>query len=384
MAATELWRCATAHTRRVLALLRSHRVAPAAQVLAVLGTALAATEAPAATLPEDQAEAMVHIYDADGLRATGPAVLVRKKLGSNVSLQGSYYVDQVSSASIDVVTTASPFKETRKEYTVGADYLVRDSILSVSTTHSSEPDYVARTVNVDVSQDMFGGMTTVALGYSRGSDNVGRKDVGFFDQARHWRYRLGVTQILSPTWLMTLNGEVVSDDGYLANPYRSARVGGAFVPENDPRTRSSRAVRVGTTATLAPGSAVHGGYRYFWDNWAIRAHTLEGGYSRYFGDKFLADWTVRLHSQGKALFYSDNALVDTVYLSRNRQLSTFKNLGLGAKLTYSAGKVGEYDVKLSAAYELLHFKYSDFTDIRTGNAYALNAHILQLFASATF
>ncbi len=384
MAATEVWRSAAAHARRVLSLLRRRRLAPPAHVVALLGTALAGTEAHAVTLPEDQAEAMVHIYDADGLRATGPAVLVRKKLGSAVSLHGTYYVDQVSSASIDVVTTASPFKETRKEYTVGGDYLVRDSIVSVSTTQSSESDYKARTVNADVSQDMFGGMTTVSLGYSRGTDNVGRKDVGFFDHARHWRYRLGVTQILSPTWLMTLNGEVVSDDGYLGNPYRSARVGGAFVPENDPRTRSSRALRVGATGTLAPGSAVHGAYRYFWDNWAIRAHTLEGGYSRYFGDKILADWTVRLHSQSKALFYSDNALVDTVYLSRNRQLSTFKNIGLGAKLTYASGKVGDYDVKLSAAYELLHFKYSDFTDIRTGQAYALNAHILQLFASATF
>nr|WP_255719215.1 DUF3570 domain-containing protein [Pelomonas sp. P8] len=365
-------------------MLRRRGVPRPAHVVALLGTALSATGGHAATLPEDQAEAMVHVYDADGLRASGPAVLVRKKLGASVSLHGSYYIDQVSSASIDVVTTASPFKETRKEYTVGGDYLVRDSILSVSATRSTEPDYAATTLNVDVSQDMFGGMTTVALGYSRGTDDVGRKDVGFFDHARHWRYRLGVTQILSPTWLMSVNAEVVSDDGYLGNPYRSARIGGAFVPENDPRTRSSRAVKFGATGALAPGSAVHGEYRYFWDNWAIRAHTLEGGYSRYFGDRYLAEGTVRLHSQSKALFYSDNAVADTVYLSRNRQLSTFKSLGLGGKLTYSAGKVGDYEVKLSAAYELLHFKYSDFTDLRSGKAYALNAHILQLFASATF
>lgn len=384
MAATSLCRSAAEHLLRVLAMLKRRRGPQPAHVMALLGSALAGAEVHAVALPEDQAEAMVHIYDADGLRATGPAVLVRKKLGTAVSLHGNYYIDQVSSASIDVVTTASPFKESRKEYTLGGDYVYRDSMVSVSTYRSSEPDYVARAFNVDVSQDMFGGMTTVALGYSRGTDDVGRKDVGFFDHARHWRYRLGVTQILSPTWLMTLNGEVVSDDGYLGSPYRSARIGGAFVPENNPRTRSSRAVKVGATGALAPGSAVHGGYRYYWDTWAIRAHTLEGGYSRYFGDKYLADWTVRVHSQSKALFYSDNAVVDNVYLSRNRQLSTFKSLGLGGKLTYAAGKVGEYDVKLTAAYELLHFKYSDYTDIRSGKAYALNAHILQLFASATF
>lgn len=377
MAATDL-------RRRVLALVRGCGVCRPARAAALLGSALAAGQAHAVALPEDQAEALIHIYDADGLRATGPAVLVRKKVGASVSLQGSFYIDQVSSASIDVVTTASPFKETRKEVSVGGDYVYRDSLISVSTSRSAEPDYVARAVNVDVSQDMFGGMTTVALGYSRGTDDVGRKDVGFFDHARHWRYRLGLTQILSPTWLMTLNGEVVSDDGFLGSPYRSARVGGAFVPENNPRTRSSRAVRVGAAGTMAPGSAVRAGYRYYWDNWAIRAHTLEGGYSRYVGDKFLVDGTVRLHSQSKALFYSDNALADTLYLSRNRQLGTFKSLSLGGKLTYTAAKLGEYDVKLGAAYELVHFKYSDFTDLRTGKLYALNAHVLQLFASATF
>ena len=52
------------------------------RAVALLGTALVGAEAGAVTLPDDQAEAMVHIYEADGLRATGPAVLVRKKLNT--------------------------------------------------------------------------------------------------------------------------------------------------------------------------------------------------------------------------------------------------------------------------------------------------------------
>ena len=32
-----------------------------------------------------------------------------------------------------------------------------------------------------------GGLSRIV---SRGTDDVGRKDAGFFDQARHWRYRL--------------------------------------------------------------------------------------------------------------------------------------------------------------------------------------------------
>ena len=51
--------------------------------------------------------------------AQGPAVLVRKSMLDRVSLSGSYYVDAVSNASIDVVTTASKYKETRNQGDVG-------------------------------------------------------------------------------------------------------------------------------------------------------------------------------------------------------------------------------------------------------------------------
>ena len=72
-------------------------------------------------------------------------------------------------------------------------------------------------------------------------------------------------------------------------------------------------------------------------------------------------------------------------VSRNRQLSTFDSIGLGAKLAYTLRKVpGRYEVKLNGGYEFVRFKYSDFTDIRTGSAYGFNANVLQLYVSATF
>ena len=70
--------------------------------------------------PRTRAEAMFHVYNGGGVTATGPALLVRKSLADTVSLSGSYYVDAVSNASIDVVTTASPYKETRTAYGLGA------------------------------------------------------------------------------------------------------------------------------------------------------------------------------------------------------------------------------------------------------------------------
>jgi hypothetical protein len=356
------------------------------RLAALLGSLLAVGGARAIELPEDSAEAMVHNYNGGGVVANGPAFLVRKSVADNLSLNGTYYVDAVSNASIDVVTTASKFHETRIEYGLGADYVYRDSKISLSTTSSHEPDYVANTTSLDVAQEVFGGMTTINLGFTRGADWVGKhNDPEFSDTAKHWQYRLGATQILTKNWVMSANVEAIADDGFLSSPYRVARVFGAAVPENDPRTRSSRAVDFRVVGDLGSHDAMHAQYRYFWDTWGIKANTFELGYSRYFGDSWLADVYLRYYEQGHALFYSDNAQTETLYVSRNRQLSTFHSDGIGTKVAYTWKKVpGKYEVKANVAYEFTSFKYSDFTDIRTGNLYAYNANVVQLFVTASF
>jgi hypothetical protein len=360
--------------------------AAAAHVLGVLAGVLASGSARAVELPEDRADVMYHYYDGAGTKASGPAVLVRKSLADKVSLSGAYYLDMVSNASIDVVTTASPYKETRREETLGLDYVYRDASITLSASNSSEPDYRARSAGIDVSQEVFGGLTTIALGYTRGWDKVGQKGVGFFDNATHWRYRLGATQILTPRILMSANFEAVSDDGFLGSPYRVARVFGAAVPERNPRTRTSRSTQLRLIGDLGSHDALRAEYRYFWDTWAIHANTFEVGYSRYFGgDRWLGDAYLRYYTQGHALFYSDNATSETTYVSRNRQLSSFKSYGLGTRVAYSAKRVpGKYEIKLNGALERARFNFNDFTDVRNGSRYSYDATIVQLFVSATF
>ena len=357
-----------------------------ARAAGVLGGVLAAGTGRAVTLPEDSAEAMLHVYKGGGLTASGPALLVRKSMADKVSLSASYYVDAVSSASIDVVTTASPYKETRKEVGFGADYVVRDSQITLSASNSKEPDYQVSSAGIDVSQETFGGMTTVTMGTTRSTDKVGRKgNSGYFDGVTHWQYRLGVTQILTPRWLMSANFEAIADDGFLASPYRVARVFGAAVPERLPRTRSSRAIALRTTVDLGSRDALHGQYRYFWDNWDVKAHTVEAGYRRYLRDRWLGDATVRLYTQDKALFYSDNATAEMLYVTRNRQFSTYTSVGLGARLSYDwKREPGRYELKAHGSWELVNYRYKDYTDVRTGQPYAFNANVLSLYLTATY
>jgi hypothetical protein len=367
--------------RAILALLA--RLAGVAGGLLSLGTARAVD------LPADHAEAMFHLFDGGGTRASGPALLVRKSIADKFSISGQYFVDMVSNASIDVVTQASPYKETRNEFDLSADYVVRDTQLTLSSQTSREPDYRAQTTSLDVTQEVFGGMTTVSTGFGYGSDHVGKHlDPEFADTARHWNYRLGATQILTPRWLMSANFEAIDDDGYLGSPYRAARVFGAFVPENDPRTRASKALELRAVGDIGSGElrqSVHASWRLFRDSWGIHANTFELGSDRYLQGGWRANAFMRYYTQQHALFYSDNAETETLYISRNRQLSTFHDLGLGVGLSrIIASAPGRYEVTVRGNYEFMMFRYADFTDVRTGTPYGNNASVAQLELSANF
>src|SRR3954454_22016877 len=77
----------------------------------------------AGVLAEDRADALFHRYQGGGVTIQGPSVLVRKKIGENFAVNANYYMDFVTSASIDVKLSASQYKEQRTQKSAGVEYL---------------------------------------------------------------------------------------------------------------------------------------------------------------------------------------------------------------------------------------------------------------------
>jgi hypothetical protein len=343
----------------------------------------------AAVVPEDRGDVMYHRYEGGGVTVQGPALLIRKGIGESVSLYGGYYVDDVSSASIDVVTTASPYKEKRVEKSAGVDYLYRDTLLGFSFTRSDEPDYKADTMAFKYVQETFGGMTTVSLGYTVGSDSVlNNTDSSFSDSVDRYQWRFGISQVLTKAWLLNLDYEAITEEGFLNSPYRAARVLNTPVPERYPRARSTHAAALTSILGLDSRSSLRLGYRFFADNWDISANTVEAVYSRYFGEskRWLGDLRLRNYSQDRASFYADNLTREQNYMARDKELSTFTSRSIGVQGTYKLfeRRYGLERVHLGLADDYVYFEYADFTDTRTGQPYEFKARIWQLYCSAWF
>ena len=356
----------------------------------------------AAVLPADRADVMYHSYDGGGVKIDGPAVLVRKSVTDDVSVSAQYYVDEISGASIDVQVNASEYAEERTQYDIGADYLINKTIVSVGYSNSTENDYDADTYSIGISQDFFGDLSTLSLNYALGNDIVGKStDPDFEEDKKTQSYQFGWTQVVTKNLLMNFIYHVITDEGYLNNPYRSYRFlngsSASYLTEKYPDTRTSHAFAVRGRYYMPYRAAFGFEYRRFNDTWGVNAYNMDVSYTHPLNDNWIIDVHYRYYSQNQADFYAD--LFPTAdfqnYMARDKELSTFTNNTLGFKVSYEIDTGWSNDwlekASVSLAWDMLSLEYENFRDARetnrtpgTESLYSLEADVIRFFISAWF
>ncbi|HTT05100.1 MAG TPA: DUF3570 domain-containing protein [Steroidobacteraceae bacterium] len=355
-------------------------------------------------LPDDRSDVLYHHFEGGGITVQGPSVLIRKKVGDAVSFSYQYYLDMISSASIDVVSQASPYKEHRTQQNVGVDFLHNNTLYSAGYISSIEPDYNSKTAFLNISQSLFGDLTTINFGYTQGSDAVGRVDKGvvqpFRADADRKNYAVGLSQVLTRNMLLGLNFEVDSSAGYLHSPYRSVRYvdptvlrGYSYQPERYPDTRTSNAASLQLKYYLPLHSALDGSYRFFGDTWGIRASTYQVGYTQSLWNHWTLDGSVRYYTQTHADFYSDLFPYANAqnFLARDRELAQFhsRTFEVGASYEFHPGWPHFIEKgSLNLDVERMFIDYEDFRDVldtqyKAGQEplYTLEATVGQFFIS---
>lgn len=353
----------------------------------------------AGVLPDDRADILYHLYSGGGVEIDGPSILVRKQVGRSLSFVGNYYVDMISSASIDVVTTASPYTEERTQWSLGMDYLRGNTTMSMSYTSSVESDFDAKTYTFGVSQDMFGDLTTLSLTYSYGDDLIGRSDDPLFERENKRQfYGIGLTQILTRNLIATMNFETITDEGFMNNPYRSVRyvdanssIGYSYEPELYPNTRTTNALGMRARYYLPYRAAMQVEYRFFTDTWDIRSNTAAISYIHPWRD-WVFEVKYRWHNQTGASFFQDLFARSeaTNFRGRDKELSPLTSQTVKLFVSYEFLSRGwsfveKGTINFSASF--LSFEYDEFRDLRGSEPvgeeplYQLDANVFQLFVS---
>ena len=126
-------------------------------------------------------------------------------------------------------------------------------------------------------------------------------------------YNVGLSQILTKNLIAGVNVNVITDNGYLANPYRSYRYldpsnakGYSLASQIYPDTRTSTAVQGEAKYYLPYRAAITGSYRYFTRYLGYRSATPTSSTTRIpSANIWILEGRLRFYKQNNANFYSD-------------------------------------------------------------------------------
>jgi hypothetical protein len=364
-------------------------------------------------LPDSRADLFWSKYSGGGMNITGYSASARAKVTEDLALEYNEFIDKVSGASIDVLSQASQIKDTRKQKTGTIEFVHDKTTYTLSYINSVERDYRSNTTSFSLKQDMFGDLTTVSLGYANTTDAVGENNGTAFVPIIDWlghastkSYDIDLSQILTKNLIGGVNLNVVTDQGYLANPYRSVRYkdpsnakGYSLGSQVYPDTRTSTAVQFEAKYYLPYRAAVTGSYRYFRDTWSIVGHTYELDYTHPISNILIVEGRFRYYKQNHADFYNDlfDYAAEYRFEGRDQNLAAQDNTTLGLKVTYAWLPNGWRFFKRSTVTfdaSRIQFKYLDFRNIKyyglpqyqpgTEPLYSFDANVYQVFLSVFF
>lgn len=340
-------------------------------------------------LPENQGSLAYHRYSGNSTSIEGSRLSIRQNPDPHFSLAADYQYDTLYDNSLETAASAKPYRETQQTLSLHGDHLRENSLVKVSLSGSSKPDYASTRLSLDMFQEGNSGLNTLSMGYSRGWDTLEPYGSDLREDIDHHNVRFGLTQVLSRHWSSQLNYEFGSDAGALGNPYINALLNNAPIIATHPSTRSSHSFSAALLQHISRQtlSTVH--YRYFVDDWDIHAHTLTLNYAAPLRNPFWhLDSHLRFYRQDEASFYANNATSASTYLTHDKNFSRFNDieLGMNARLDLShwfAPYTGRIYGHL--AYAMIFYDFENYSQIGNDEKlFSFKANVLQCYITVTY
>lgn len=361
-------------------------------IRAALAAASAALLAPAmpAAAQDWKVDSALLLYQEGGgrVKAVEPVVSARRTDGNERSYGLKLTFDALTGASPNGAapqpgpqTFTSPSGEST--YTVGAGQLPLDpsfrdtrgalaatlerpfagAKLALGANLSSEYDFQSLGANAALAWDFNDRNTTLSLGAAFESDRI--KAVGGTPQpltpafvpgapkgGRESRnvsdLLLGVTQVLSPTWLVQANLGWGRGSGMHEDPYKVVSVvdggtglvtGDRYLHEARPRSKNRTSLYLQSKSAFGR-DVLDASYRFYRDDWGVRSHTVELRYRVALAGGWHAEPLLRAYRQTAADFWR-GWLVEGGEWSSGTHTSTLASVSSDPRLAaFNATTVG--------------------------------------------
>ncbi len=251
--------------------------------------------------------------------------------------------------------------------------LGRLASLSVGGHGSTERDYTSFGLNSGITRDFFQRNTTVGISGSFSYDVVspiggpvapfsalstassggqgggegegegeGQRAPRIGESKRVFDVLFGISQVLDRKTILRMNYSFDRSNGYLTDPYKllsvvedpsSPNAGDPidYLHEKRPYTRNKNAV-FGQIRRFISGSALDVSYRYFWDDWGVKSHTVETYFLWQLKNGHAIQPHIRWYRQSQASLYRPYLIVGNQlpqYASSDSRLAAFDALTLG-------------------------------------------------------
>jgi len=229
------------------------------------------------------------------------------------------------------VMSGATIRETRDELNLRLAVTKGDTVHAVLAGYSTENDYDAVFMSYSGEYEQENNHTTLSWGASFSNDRLSPTDADQYGRIKHAEKNIasgsfGVTRVINRNSLIQSGVQVTYLDGFLSDPYKEMWINGDIVNDKRPGVRTMFSWSTRFRQYFAGSkAALHADYRYFHDDWGVRAHTLDLAWHQPFGQNFELAPSIRYYSQTAADFYIP-AITDgtqPLFWSSDYRLATF-------------------------------------------------------------
>lgn len=193
---------------------------------------------------------------------------------------------------------------------------------------------------------------------------------------------IGVSQVWNRRTVFQINYAIGKTEGYLTDPYKLVSIideefgESAFIYEKRPDNKQHQ--RIFGKLVYVPGKhALHLSYRYYWDDWGIKAHTVDARFRYEFNPSVYLQPHARYSTQTASDFFSDSIASDALtpeYASADHRLGEQETVTAGLKLGLQLSTI--HQISLRGEYMYQRYQSSSLPD--------MSVTIVQLIYSTKF